>query len=212
MEIKELEKLFTPDYTPYSIFKMGIFCNGYWRPVYSTLLKKTIKDDYKQFDWGDLPKEKLITPESEWDPNVNKYKVKASLPLIEWERKGFIYPTNNISSYRGWVAWYCLYYSGERNPEVDAKQIKRWISIKNRFGKIKDKSPTIKQVLLQWAINPDKIKELEQIEKKMIDLGRKIVMANYKGEIEEANKLNDTFMKLDKRKKNILKKVTLESV
>ena len=47
---------FKPDYTPYEMFKEGIFqdWNGYWRDIYSNVAKKTIKNDYKQFDWGDL--------------------------------------------------------------------------------------------------------------------------------------------------------------
>jgi hypothetical protein len=119
-----------------------------WRPIYSNIAKKTIKNDYKQFDWN-LPLDKLICKP---DASKNKYKVPASLSLEEWEQYGWILPTDNISSYRGWIAWYCLYYSGERNPEIDTKQIKRWLSVKRRFGKIPNKSDKIKQLLLNWAI------------------------------------------------------------
>lgn len=148
MEIKELEKLFTPDYTPYSMFKEGIFQDwkGYFRPVYSHIAKKTIKNDYKEFDWGDLPLDKLICNDA--DPSKNKYGVSASLSLEEWESNGWILSPD----YRGWIQWFCNYYAGRRIPEVDAIQIKRWLGVKKRFGKIKNKTPKIKQLLLNWAI------------------------------------------------------------
>lgn len=165
-----MNDLFKPDYTPYQMFNAGIFADwgGYFRPIYSSIAKRTIKDDYKQFDWGDLSKEKLICKP---DVTKNKYGVPASLSLEEWESNGWIMPTGNNTwsflrkksplvmkqptSYRGWIGWYCLYYSGERNPEIDDIQIKRWKSVKDRFGKIKNKTPKIKQLLLNWAIKSD---------------------------------------------------------
>lgn len=143
---------FTPDYSPYELFKQGIFQDwgGYFRPVYSSIAKKYIKDDYKQFNWHDLPLDKLI---SNVDVSKNKYKVPASLSLEEWEKNKWIHPTDNITSYRGWLGWYCLFFSGDRNPEVDDIQIKRWINLKKRFCGIKNKSDTVKQTLLNWGIN-----------------------------------------------------------
>jgi hypothetical protein len=47
--------------------------------------------------------------------------------------------------------WYCRYYSGRRS-EDDERQIKRFLSIKSRFGKRKKKGQVLKQTLLQWAI------------------------------------------------------------
>lgn len=151
---KNIEDQFKPDYTPYELFKQGAFLNvgGYFRPVYSTIAKRVIKDDYKQFDWKDLPLDKLVC---EPDVSRNKYKVAASLPLIEWEINNWIHYTGNDTSYRGWIGWYCLYYSGDRNPEIDDIQIKRWINVKKRFGGLKNKTPKVKQTLLHWAIKAD---------------------------------------------------------
>jgi len=148
------DSTFLPDYNPYQIFKQGAFqdVGGYFRPVYSTIAKRIIEDDYKQFDWGDLPLDKLIC---EPDATKNKYGVGASLPLIDWERNGWIHCTGSNTSYRGWLGWYCLYYSGERNPKVDEIQIRRWLSVKARFGSMKNKTPKIRQLLLNWAIKSD---------------------------------------------------------
>lgn len=153
--MSDIESQFKPDYTPYEIFKQGAFMDysGYFRPVYSTIAKRIIKDDYKQFDWGDLSLNKLILKKP--DVTKNKYGVSASLPLIDWERRNWIHYTGNDTSYRGWLGWYCLYYSGERNPEIDSIQIKRWLGIKKRFFGIKNKTPKIKQLLLNWAIKSD---------------------------------------------------------
>lgn len=142
------DKSFTPDLSPHDMFEAGIFCNGYFRPIYSSLLGKVIKNDYKKYKLG-VSKEKLIIPEEKWDPSNNKYGVKASLPLIEWERKGWIVPEYDP---RGWVEWYLNYSSGRRVPDYDDWQIKRWLDVKRRFGAIRNKTPAIKQTLLQWAI------------------------------------------------------------
>lgn len=153
-EYKELQRLFKPDYTPRELFNEGIFLDqgGYFRPVFSTIANKTIKDDYKQFDWGNLPLDKLIS----WpDVKRNKYKVKASLPLIEWERNNWIIKTDNDTDLRGFIGWYCLYHAGRRLPEIDSIQIKRWLGIKNRFGNKPNKSNKTKQLLLNWAIKAD---------------------------------------------------------
>lgn len=146
-----MDKSFTPDYTPHEMFNAGIFCNGYFRPIYSSLLGKVIKNDYKKHKLG-VPKEKLTIPEENWDLSVNKYGVRASLPLIEWERKGWIVPEYDP---RGWVEWYCKYYNGRRISGYDDYQINRWLNVKNRFGAVKNKTPTIKQTLLQWGIKPN---------------------------------------------------------
>jgi hypothetical protein len=55
-----------------------------------------------------------------------------------------------------------------------------------------------------------KLKELEQIEKKMKEMGKEIVRANVFGDIEKSNTLNDELMKLDRRKRNIVNKIGLE--
>ena len=64
----------------------------------------------------------------------------------------------------GWFQWYCRYYLGRRSKD-DKRQIKRWISIANRFKSIlirmiKNKGakyddysilPKTRQILLHWG-------------------------------------------------------------
>lgn len=141
---------FQPDYTPYEVMKLGSFADqgGYWRPIHSRVLGKKVKDDYKQFDWGDLPLDKLILDKPDYTKNY--YGVKSGTSLEYWESKNWIRP----ESPRGWFEWYTKFYGGVRTPD-DPRQIKRWLGIKNRFGKLSNKTPKIKQTLLQWAIKSD---------------------------------------------------------
>jgi len=60
------------------------------------------------------------------------------------------------------------------------------------------------------GLDYNKLKELEQIEKKMKGMAKEIVKANVFGDIEKSNILNDELMKLDKRKRNISNKIGLE--
>ena len=143
-----LHKLFTPDYAPYEIMKYGAYLDqgGYWRPIYSRILNKEIKNDYQKYDFDNINLNKLICKP---DHTRNKYGVKCGLSLIEWEDNGWIDPIDP----RGWFEWYCNYYNGRRIPNYDEWQINRWIGVKNRFGKRKIKNDVIKQILLQWAID-----------------------------------------------------------
>lgn len=145
---------FTPDFTPYEIFRAGIFqdhCTdgicGYWRPIYSNVAKRIIKDDYKQYDWGDLHLDKLVNEH----PNINKnrFRVKAGTSLKYWEDSGWI----KAPDYRGWVEFYCNYFAGRRIPGYDDEQIKRWKGVKKRFCGMKNMSPIVKQTLLNWGID-----------------------------------------------------------
>lgn len=141
---------FRPDYNPAQMFRQGIFSGMYFRPIYSSVTKKHYKDDYKQFPFlKGVPKKKLNN--GVWDHAINKYKVKASTSLEFWESKNWIHP----SSARGWVGWYCGFYSGKRT-EDDARQISRFLGVLTRFGQRKNKSARLSQTLLHWGINPEK--------------------------------------------------------
>lgn len=143
-------KEFVTDFTPRQIFIKGFMDGMYWRDIYSSVTKQHYKDDYKQFKFlKNIPKKKLNN--GVWDPSINKYKVHASLTLQEWERKKWIHP----SAYRGWVHWYCKFYSGIRSDD-DPRQISRYIGVMNRFSQRKNKSPRLKQALLGWAIDANK--------------------------------------------------------
>ncbi|MGL5934836.1 MAG: hypothetical protein ACRCZI_04360 [Cetobacterium sp.] len=158
---------FRPNLTPREIILEGAFCNGYFRRVYSTIAKRYLTtDDYKKYPFlKDLPKELMITDiDKKHDHKVNKYRVHASLPLIEWEKSNWI----KGSDFRGNYQWYCEFYLGRRNKEIDEYQIKRWNGIageksgrfrKNLIRQIYDSkkkfndasvSPGIRQTLHHW--------------------------------------------------------------
>lgn len=138
-------KDFTPDYSPIKMFRMGILGGSYFRPIYSQITGKKYTTDWREFNWDDIQPNKIRNPN--YDPDLNYYKVKVGTSLEYWEDKGWIREQDP----RGWIQWYLRYYEGRRSPD-DERQIKRWIGVKQRFGKRKNKSNKIKQVLLEWGI------------------------------------------------------------
>ena len=163
---------FKPNLTPRQIFKMGSFGGTYYRDIHSSVTGKDYKG--KSVIRG-LPKEwfKGINIEthvvsSNYDKNINKYKVKVGSTLREWEKSKWI---TKYDPY-GWVQWYCNFYNGRRTPD-DERQIKRWegiagpngrfrkrlISIiKSKKGKYDDYSisPKIRQTLQHWGYKLNK--------------------------------------------------------
>jgi len=157
---------FTPNLSPKEIFQMGSFGGTYWRPIYSSVLKKEFKDQHKKYPkswWKNLPGNWLTTPWEDYDKSINKYKVKVGTTLEFWEEKKWINETHPY----GWVQWYCDFYSGKRSPD-DERQIKRWVStagpksrfrrnLINQIHKKKTKyndykvSPKIRQTLQHWG-------------------------------------------------------------
>lgn len=145
--------LFKPDLSPEEIFKRGSFGGNYWRPIYSDITKEHYVSDYLEFPWFKNMDVKLLCNPI-YDKNLNFYKVACGLGLEDWEKKGWI----KAQDPRGWVQWYCRYYSGRRSVDDD-RQIGRWLRI-NRFKNLLKKHPfsnKLKQVLLHWAIDPEKI-------------------------------------------------------
>ena len=157
---------FKPNLTPKQVLEMGSFGGTYFRPIYSSVLKKQLKDDYKEFPkswYENLDVEKYITS-SKYDKSINKYNVKCGQSLDAWEESGWI---SELDPY-GWFQWYCRFYLGRRNLDEDTRQIKRFNNLtgpKGRFrnrliGMIYNKnkeyndftiSPVIRQVLQHWG-------------------------------------------------------------
>lgn len=148
---------FKPTLTPREIFLLGSFGGTYWRNIHSSITNKDY-DGYKEYQkfpfLRDIPKSIMIKPWTDYDVNINKYKVRVGSTLEEWEKNNWI---TKYDPY-GWVQWYCNFYNGRRVPFEDKRQIQRWINI-SRFKKRlegmiaegKD-SPAIRQTLQHWAI------------------------------------------------------------
>ena len=103
--------------------------------------------------------------ESDYNKDINKYKVKVGMTLKEWEERNWITKEDPY----GWIQWYCNFYNERRIPEIDRQQIDRWQRIagkekgrwrKTLVNKIKKNcakyndfqiSPKIRQTLLHWG-------------------------------------------------------------
>jgi hypothetical protein len=141
---------FTPTLTPKQMFNEGIFAGTYFRDISSTITSKkyTGSKVVKEF-----PKSWFLfdNTSSVKDLTKNKHGVWSGSSLTEWESKGWIRKQDPY----GWVQWYCRFYKGRRTPD-DKRQIQRWSNIaskdKGRFMRRKNKSPVVKQLLLQWAM------------------------------------------------------------
>jgi hypothetical protein len=80
---------FAPELTPAEMLSLGVFGGVY------------LRDCTAEFPGQWFAKAKLARESR--DPELNYFRVDASLPLSEWVRKGWIYPDDP----RGWFQWYC---------------------------------------------------------------------------------------------------------
>jgi len=153
---------FKPNLTPKQVIQLGSFGGTYFRPIYSSITDKKYKDQHKEFDFFDKISENKLT-RTEYDKNINKYKVKSGTTLEFWEEKGWM----NVQDPYGWFQWYCRFYSGRRSDD-DARQIDRWLKFTGPKGRFKNRiinminkknakyddfsiSPVIRQGLQHWA-------------------------------------------------------------
>ena len=158
---------FTPNLSPRDIFKMGSFGGTYWRPIYSSVVKKNMQNrhmkKYPKSWWKGIPTRHLTTDWKNYDKKINKYKKKVGTTLEFWEEKQWISEHHPY----GWVEWYCDFFQGNRCLD-DERQIARWKGVagpNGRFrkwlvtlitkhnGKYNDFSisPSIRQTLQHWA-------------------------------------------------------------
>lgn len=153
---------FTPNLTPKEMFTLGSFGGTYWRPIYSGVLGKNLKNYHKKYSFlNHIPLNKLTS--ENYDININKYKVKVGTSLEFWESKNWIHKKHPY----GWVQWYCDFYSGKRS-EDDERQIMRWKKLAGKNGRFtrflvtqllkqnknyndESVSPKIRQVLQHWG-------------------------------------------------------------
>lgn len=141
---------FRPYYTPQQMLTMGVFEGKY------------MNDCYNEFpaEWfASAIKRGKLCPDGA-NPQVNYFKIKSRLSLQEWRERGWVPVHKKDKDLRGWFQWYCRYWIGRRQPDVDIIQIKRWKAFKRHFAQVKKyakgditKRTRQRQALLQWSWN-----------------------------------------------------------
>jgi hypothetical protein len=138
---------FKPELTPPQMLALGVFCGKY------------MTDTQNEFPKSWFKYAKISTASR--DCSLNFFRVDASCPLSEWQKKGWIYPDDP----RGWFQWYCRYYMGRRLPEEDKRQIKRWKAFRRHIAQVRANCAPRdllcrrrqRQALLHWAYDSRKI-------------------------------------------------------
>lgn len=146
MKNENIHDEFKPELTPKEMLELGVFGGYYFHDKH---------DEYPK-EWF----ENARVSKDRYDVSLNFFEVKASQPLIEWQRKGWI----NDQDPLGWFQWYCRYYMGRRTDD-DERQIKRWKAMRRHIGQIKKgcKKGDLtcrqkqRQALLHWAYDSRKI-------------------------------------------------------
>jgi len=142
-----IEGYFEPHFAPDEMLELGIFEGKY--------LNDCLLEFPREWFLRGLKADKL-SPSSP-DISCNFFKIKSRQPLGQWEKNDWLYGNDN----RGWFQWYCRYYCGRRDPEIDDIQIKRWRKFKRHFGAVQKNCapgdlscrPKQRQALLQWSYN-----------------------------------------------------------
>ena len=98
---------FKPELTPKQMLEYEVFGGSY--------LEDTIKEYPKS--WF-----KKVKLNKSFDVNLNCFKIRSGLTLLEWKKRGWIMSEDP----RGWLQWYCRYSIGRRISLVDSIQIHRW--------------------------------------------------------------------------------------
>ncbi len=138
---------FRPQLTPRQMLRLGVFGGKY------------LTDCAAEFPAGWFARARLSPGKA--DASLNFFGVKASLPLAEWRKKGWIHKDDP----RGWFQWYCRYYLGRRIPGEDERQIARWRAMRRHVAQIRKNCArgdfscrrVQRQALLQWAYDSRKM-------------------------------------------------------
>ena len=143
---QNFDPTFKPELTPCEMLALGVFGGVYFR------------DQPLEFPKTWFSHAKLSKLKGQ-DKNLNFFRVKASLPLADWQAKGWIYDEDP----RGWFQWYCRYYMGRRCID-DARQIKRWQNMIRHVKAIQNNCEVFnlecrrkqRQAVLHWAYDSRK--------------------------------------------------------
>ncbi|KAK0552343.1 hypothetical protein OC846_002944 [Tilletia horrida] len=162
-------KIFTPNLTPEEMMRGGMFGGTAFRRHRSAVTGRWLEPEEELAalpkEWLDnIDVENTLTRE-DYDPSVNRFGVKASQSLAEWEKAGWVRPCDP----RGWWGWYISFYLGRRCSD-DARQINRWLKAVGPNGRFKrslirdvansrsqrwnDESiaPVVRQTCWHWAV------------------------------------------------------------
>ena len=140
---EDFYKLFKPQLTPKKMLELGVFGGAYFG--------LNVKEYPKTwFNNAKISKN--------FDPNLNRFKVKSGLSRKEWQEKGWIFKQDPL----GWFQWYCRFSNGRRILHIDEIQIKRWKNFTRHVIAIKKNCEPVdlscrrrqRQAILQWAYNP----------------------------------------------------------
>jgi hypothetical protein len=143
---------FKPKYSPQQMLRMGVFGGKYCNDQIFEFPREWYCAENGEFN------SKKFSPESA-DPECNYFKIRSRQSLQEWRRKGWTPCAKGDKDTRGWFEWYCRYWLGRRQQEVDEIQIKRWKAFSRHYGQFKkntkgkgnEKHPKRRQALLQWS-------------------------------------------------------------
>jgi hypothetical protein len=132
---------FAPELAPAEMLELGVFGGKY------------LTDCLDEFPESWFTHARLCHERHEH--GMNFFGVNASMPLREWQERGWIHPEDP----RGWFQWYCRYWMGRRMPAEDERQIKRWRAMTRHIAQIrKNCSPgdigcrrKQRQALMNWA-------------------------------------------------------------
>ncbi|KAI5956956.1 hypothetical protein KGF54_000575 [Candida jiufengensis] len=142
------ENGFNPDLTPEQVLSEGAFEGKYLNDCEEELPK----------EWFENSKKKRVDVGKPPDIELNRFKIKSRQSLVIWRENDWVMGDDP----RGWFQWYCRYWLGRRNDEIDKFQKKRWRAFKRHHGQVKKNCkkgdlscrPKQRQALLQWAYDP----------------------------------------------------------
>ncbi|KAE8232411.1 hypothetical protein CF326_g2558 [Tilletia indica] len=162
-------KAFTPNLTPQEMMEGGMFGGTAFRrhysPVTKTWLEPNAEIEALPQEWFQNIDIASKLTRADYDPSLNRFGVKASQSLADWEQAGWVREWDP----RGWWGWYIAFFLGRRCSD-DARQISRWLKAVGPAGRFKrglikavaaseskrydDESiaPILRQTCWHWAV------------------------------------------------------------